>query len=143
MYFPELIALVGKPQLNDDPRFVDHDAIMANRADAVEILKEVFSSLTVDEVRALLSDFSGQWAIAQDTLEVAQDPQTLSNGYLQDCETASGSPFKLVAAPVQFGGEPATPGRAPEFNEHGDEILAELGLDWDTIVDYKVRGVVA
>jgi hypothetical protein len=44
---------------------------------------------------------------------------------------------------VQFGGEPATPGRAPEFNEHGDEILAELGLDWDTIVDYKVRGVVA
>lgn len=25
----------------------------------------------------------------------------------------------------------------------GDEILAELGLDWDTIVDLKVRGVVA
>ena len=32
---------------------------------------------------------------------------------------------------------------APEFNEHGDAILAELGLDWDTIVDLKVRGVVA
>ena len=25
--------------------------------------------------------------------------------------------------------------RAPEFNEHGDEILGELGFDWDTIVD--------
>ena len=52
-------------------------------------------------------------------------------------------PFQLVAAPVQFDEEPATPGRAPEFNEHGDDILAELGLDWDTIVDLKVRGVVA
>ena len=38
---------------------------------------------------------------------------------------------------------PRRPSRAPEFNEHGDEILAELGLDWDAIVDLKVRGVVA
>ena len=43
---------------------------------------------------------------------------------------------------MQYGGEPAQPARAPEFNEHGDAILAELGLDWDTIVDLKVRGVV-
>jgi hypothetical protein len=33
-----------------------------------------------------------------------------------------------------------TPG---EFNEHGEAILENLGLDWDTIVDLKVRGVVA
>ena len=51
-------------------------------------------------------------------------------------------PFRLVAVPVQYDEEPATPRRAPEFNEHGDEILAELGLDWDAIVDLKVRGVV-
>jgi hypothetical protein len=38
---------------------------------------------------------------------------------------------------------PPTARRAPEFNEHGDEILAELGLDWDAIIDLKVRGVVA
>jgi hypothetical protein len=35
------------------------------------------------------------------------------------------------------------PQRAPEFNEHGDGILAELGLGWDAIMDLKVRGVVA
>jgi crotonobetainyl-CoA:carnitine CoA-transferase CaiB-like acyl-CoA transferase len=44
---------------------------------------------------------------------------------------------------VQFDETPAVPGRAPEFNEHGDAILTELGLDWDSIVDLKVRGVVA
>jgi crotonobetainyl-CoA:carnitine CoA-transferase CaiB-like acyl-CoA transferase len=49
----------------------------------------------------------------------------------------------MVAAPVQFDEEPATPARAPEFNEHGDAILTDLGIDWDTIVDLKVRGVVA
>ena len=50
--------------------------------------------------------------------------------------------FQLVAAPVQYDEQPAVPGRAPEFNEHGDDILRDLGLDWDTIVDLKVRGAV-
>jgi len=44
---------------------------------------------------------------------------------------------------MQYDGEPAAPKRAPEFNEHGDAILESLGLEWDTIVDLKVRGVVA
>jgi hypothetical protein len=48
----------------------------------------------------------------------------------------------MVAAPVQFGGAPAPAERAPEFNEHGDAVLEELGIDWDTIVDLKVRSVV-
>jgi hypothetical protein len=47
-----------------------------------------------------------------------------------------------AAAPVQYDEEPAVPGRAPEFNEHGDGILGDLGIDWDTIVDLKVRGIV-
>jgi hypothetical protein len=35
------------------------------------------------------------------------------------------------------------PARAPEFNEHGDQILGDLGLDWEAIVELKARGVVA
>ena len=48
-----------------------------------------------------------------------------------------------MAGPIQYDGEPTRPRRAPEFNEQGDEILAGLGLDWDAIVDLKLRGVVA
>ncbi len=93
--------------------------------------------------RERLADFSGQWAVVQDSLEVAEDPQTLANGYIQECRTATGSPFHLAAAPIQFDEEAPVPGRAPDFNEHGDEILSGLGLDWDTIIDLKVKGVVA
>ncbi len=93
--------------------------------------------------RDRLASFSGQWAVVQDTLEAVADPQTVANGYMQECHTAAGTPFRLVAAPVQFDEEPAVPDRAPEFNEHGDSILAGIGLDEDAIIDLKVRGVVA
>jgi len=79
----------------------------------------------------------------QNTLEAAADRQTVANGYIQDYESADGSSFRLVAPPVQYGGKPPEPKRSPTFNEHGDDILAALGLDWDTVIDLKVRGVVA
>jgi hypothetical protein len=33
--------------------------------------------------------------------------------------------------------------QAAGLKEHGDAILADLGLDWDRVVDLKVRGAVA
>jgi crotonobetainyl-CoA:carnitine CoA-transferase CaiB-like acyl-CoA transferase len=109
----------------------------------MEILRTAFGERTLDEWRERLADFVGQWTVVQDTLECAADPQTVANGYVQECRTAGGDSFRLAAAPVQFDEQPAVPRRAPEFNEHGDAILEELGLDWDTIVELKVRGVVA
>ena len=142
-YWPGICDVVGRPELKHDPRFADHAALAANTGPAIAILEECFASEALDEWTRRLAHFEGQWCIVQNTLEAAKDPQTIANGYLQDCETADGTAFQLVAAPVQYDGRPAVPGRAPEFNEHGDEILGGLGLDQDAIVDLKVRGVVA
>jgi crotonobetainyl-CoA:carnitine CoA-transferase CaiB-like acyl-CoA transferase len=142
-YWPPMCEAIGRPELAADPRFSDHDSVLANSGDAIAILREAFAAYTVDEWRERLADFVGQWTVVQDTLEVVADPQTVANGYVQDCKTANGTPFRLVAAPVQFDDEPASAGRAPEFNEHGDAILVDLGVDWDDIVDLKVRGIVA
>jgi crotonobetainyl-CoA:carnitine CoA-transferase CaiB-like acyl-CoA transferase len=142
-YWPEVCKVIERPELASDERFADAAAIKDNVADAAALLREAFAERTADEWRLRLADFSGQWALVQDTLEAAADPQTLANGYVQDCETAGGDSFQLAAAPVQYDEQPAAPKRAPEFNEHGDAILAGLGLDWDTILDLKVRGIVA
>jgi crotonobetainyl-CoA:carnitine CoA-transferase CaiB-like acyl-CoA transferase len=142
-YWPLLCDVIGRPELGTDERFADQTSLLDNSDEAIAILEETFAGATLDEWRTTLDAFEGQWAVVQHTLEAAVDPQTVANGYLQDCVTAGGKPFQMVAAPVQFDEEPAAPGRAPEFNEHGDEILEGIGLDWDTIVDLKVRGVVA
>ena len=141
-YWAELCGLVGRPELATDPRFADHAALLEHSIEAQEAMEAAFAEHTAAEWRERLDNFTGQWTVVQDTLECAVDPQAIANGYMQDCATASGTPFQMVAAPVQFGGAPAPAGRAPEFNEHGDAILEEVGIDWDTIVDLKVRSVV-
>jgi crotonobetainyl-CoA:carnitine CoA-transferase CaiB-like acyl-CoA transferase len=142
-YWAPMCDLIDRPELATDPRFADHASLLANSTEAATILREAFARSTLAEWRERLKPFTGQWAVVQDTLEAAADPQTIANGYVQECETAAGVPFELAAAPVQYDEEPARPRRAPEFNEHGDDILVELGLDWDAIADLKVRGVTA
>lgn len=142
-YWGPMCEVIERPDLITDPRFVDHASLMANSVDAQQILTDVFAQRTLAEWRTQLADFSGQWAVAQNSYEAATDPQALANGYVQDCETSEGKKFQLAAAPVQFDEEAASPKRAPEFNEHGDDILTELGLDMEKIIDLKVRGVIA
>ena len=142
-YWADFCERVGRPELATDERFADHAALVQNGKVAGGILTELFASAPLETWRERLADFTGQWTVVQHTLEAAADPQSVANGYVQECKTAGGNPFHLVAVPVQYDEVAATPKRAPEFNEHGDEILGELGIDWDTIVDLKVRGVVA
>jgi crotonobetainyl-CoA:carnitine CoA-transferase CaiB-like acyl-CoA transferase len=142
-YWAEICALLDRPELATDERFAEAAALSEHAQDAADEVRAAVAERTADEWRARLEGFSGQWTVVQDTLQAVEDPQTIANGLVANCETATGTPFQLAAAPVQYDEQPAQPRRAPEFNEHGEEILTELGIDWDTIVDLKVKGVVA
>jgi crotonobetainyl-CoA:carnitine CoA-transferase CaiB-like acyl-CoA transferase len=121
-YRPNLCEIMGRPDLATDERFADQQSLVLNGSEAIAILNSVFAEATLDEWKGRLETFTGQWAVVQDSVEAAADAQTEANGYLQECRTASGHPFRLVAVPMQFDGAPAAARRAPEFNEHGDEI---------------------
>ncbi len=142
-YWPDACVAIGREDLITDARFGSHEDLTANAMDAAEILDEEIGSRTAAEWRERLRGFRGQWSFVQDAMQVAEDPQVQANGYLVETETAGGTPFSLVAPPVQFDGAPSATARAPEFNEHGDQILTELlGYDWETVVEMKVKGAV-
>jgi crotonobetainyl-CoA:carnitine CoA-transferase CaiB-like acyl-CoA transferase len=144
-YWPEFCARLGVPEYADDPRFAsDPETFMANAPIAARLVWDTISSKPLAHWREAFNGMKAQWAVAQDSLEVASDPQSVANGYIQDCVTHDGKPYRVVATPVQFDEEPAPAQRGPAFNEHGDAILVDdLGMDWDTVIDLKVRGVVA
>jgi crotonobetainyl-CoA:carnitine CoA-transferase CaiB-like acyl-CoA transferase len=142
-YWAEACTLLGLDDLASDDRFADAESLAANTPEAADLLRAAIAEQPLDVWVGRLEGFSGQWTVVQSTLQAAEDPQTVANGMMVDCENAGGVPFKLAGAPVQFGGTPPQAKRAPDFNEHGDEILAELGLDTDAVIDLKVKGVVA
>ncbi|HWF16722.1 MAG TPA: CoA transferase [Acidimicrobiales bacterium] len=142
-YWPNACKVLGREDLITDERFNSQEQLTANAKEARGILTEIFLSAPLSEWRARLDSFEGQWAFAQDSLELTTDPQVEANGYLGDTATSDGTEFKLVTTPVQFAGEPAPPRRAPEFNEHCDEILSSIGYDTDEVMQLKVSGVVA
>ncbi|HUJ64952.1 MAG TPA: CoA transferase, partial [Acidimicrobiales bacterium] len=142
-YWPGACRAIGREDLVADERFASHELLASNAGVARTILASVFASAPLAAWRERLAAFDGQWSVAQDTLEVVSDPQVEANGYLLETLNAAGVPFRLVTAPVQFGGTPATPKRAPEFNEHRDEVLASVGYSTDSILELAVEGVVA
>lgn len=142
-YWPSACRVLGREDLITDERFNSHEQLSANAKEARDILADLFRSAPLSVWRERLADFDGQWAFAQDSLELTSDPQVEANGYLGDTATADGTEFKLVTTPVQFAGEPAPPKRAPEFNEQCEEILASIGVSSDEVMDLKVAGVVA
>jgi crotonobetainyl-CoA:carnitine CoA-transferase CaiB-like acyl-CoA transferase len=73
----------------------------------------------------------------QDTLQAAEDAQIRANEYL-----VQAGELELVANPVQFDVTAPQSGPAPGFAEQTDEILLELGLDWDRIIELKTAGAV-
>lgn len=143
-YWPEACRVTGLTDLIDDERFADAEAFQANTAVAAALLAERFATEPLAVWKTRLADFKGQWAPVQNVLEVMQDPQVLANGYLVEAAAVNGDKHPLVATPVQFDQAPSPTRRAPDFSEHGDAILTDdLGIEWDSVIDLKVKGVVA
>ena len=120
-----------------------HEKLAANHTVARQLVQSEFEKKPLAEWVERFHTLQGQWTVVQNTLEVAADPQARANGYMQETRTREGTPFELVATPVQFDGEPSPTARAPEFNEHGDELLLELGLEMERILELKAGGAIS
>ncbi|MFD0854079.1 CoA transferase, partial [Actinomadura adrarensis] len=105
--------------------------------EGVKILQEVIATRTLAEWAERFATLSGPWAPVQDTLQVAQDAQVRANEYL-----VQAGELELVSSPVQFDTTAPELGPGPEFAAQSEEILLELGLDWERIIALKDAGAV-
>ena len=48
----------------------------------------------------------------------------------------------MIAPPADVGIELGEVGRAPEMGQHTEEVLLELGYDWEQIAALKERNVI-
>ncbi|MDP3890777.1 CaiB/BaiF CoA-transferase family protein [Nocardioides sp.] len=140
-HWVDLCRHVGRPDLADDPRFADPRSRGAHNADLVTLFDEIFASRTYAEWGIALATLRGVWAPVQKADEMGADPQVVANGMIQKVRYDDGD-LDLVGMPVMFDQRPAAIGRAPDFGEHTEEILASLDVSSAGIADFRARGVV-
>lgn len=141
-YFGEFCRRVGAAELAADERFASHAALKANAPQAIEVLRKVIGAQPLEHWRKNLDGFGGQWAPVQNTAEVAADPQVRANGNIVEVQH-DGQTFDLVASPVLYDETPLTLAAMPEFAAHTEELILELGGDWDRITALKESGAIS
>ncbi|MGD1279406.1 CaiB/BaiF CoA transferase family protein [Mycobacterium seoulense] len=141
-YWSEFCMCMGSPEAAADKRFATHDAIAENIHSACEIVANLIGRYPLDECERRLSGCSGAWAVWQDSWDLANDDDLVANGGIVEVVDAQGVPRKLVANPIQFDISNAPSKRAPQFAEHTDAILREIGVDDVTFGELKMEGVI-
>ncbi len=142
-YWPNVCKALGIDELEHDPRFNSVEARSQNAKELVAIFDEKFATKTRDEWMDIFSRENVIYTPMQSASDVVNDPQAIANEYIITYDHPVAGKTKSVGFPWIFSETPASVRReAPEFGQHTEEILLELGYTWDDIAKLKDEEVI-
>ena len=143
-YWSGLCRAIERPDLEHDPRFETTEARTENQEALFPIMEEVFRDKTLEEWKPRLTEAGMLWAAIQSPREVVKDPQARANDVFIPFDHPDFGRIEVVANPIKLSKTPATVRTpAPEFSEHTEEVLLELGYSWENIAQFKQQGTIA
>ena len=141
--WPGFCRAIEKPELENDSRFIDLEARRENCEELIHIIDEALVTRTMAEWEKRFKENNCMYGRVQTPMEVTTDPQALANGFFIEVEHPNAGKIKLVASPVKFSENPASlKTTCPELGQHNEEIILELGYNWDDITQFKEQGVI-
>lgn len=140
-YWSKFCRLIGREDLENDPKFSTIEVREENCKEMYHIAKDVFLSRPLAEWRPLIREFPA--SPNQSLVDIIDDPQALANDFFLPFDHPNYGPMKIMASPVNLSKTPATiRSPAPEFSQHTEEILLDEGYEWDEIVEFKDQGII-
>jgi crotonobetainyl-CoA:carnitine CoA-transferase CaiB-like acyl-CoA transferase len=142
--YPQFTEAMGKPEWRTDERYHDLATRMAHSADMVEELQAIFHTKPAAH---WVEHFGSNDLVAgpvNDYADLLYDPQVLVNNYIVTVPRNDGlPPVQMVGCPLTLmDTPPQIKALAPEFDQNTEEVLLELGYDWNELESLRRDGVI-
>ncbi|GKX35692.1 MAG: CoA transferase [Rhizobiaceae bacterium MnEN-MB40S] len=143
-FWVELTAIMGRPELANDPKFLTNNDRLAHREETVALVEEWTSQRTKAEISEALG-LRVPFGPVNTAADIYADPHIALREMLVEVENpGSAKSVTIASTPIRMT---ETPGgvtrRAPLTGEDTDRLLGELGLGVEEISDLKARRVIA
>ncbi|MCL0028614.1 CoA transferase [Dehalococcoidia bacterium] len=142
--WPNIVAMIGKPELMDDPRFSEPDGRKKHHAELDLIFQEWLDERTRSQVFRAADRAGLPGGPLLTAAELLENGHFKSRNYFQEIDhpefgslTYTGLPFKLPGASTNVSK------RAPDLGQNTTEVLSDvLGMTNAEISDLRDTGVV-
>ena len=142
--FARLAALMGRPELAADPRFVDNPARLAHVEELDRLIGAWTATLSAADCDRVLEEADIPATLIATAAEVAADPQFRHRGMVREVEDpAFGRPVLQAGVVPLVADDPGTirwPG--PAIGAHTAAVLGEIGLGGAEIAALRAEGAV-
>ena len=134
---------IDRLDLFEDERFASLLLSPEVRHELFEQLGRTFRTRPTAEWEEVLRSIGLRYAAVAEYKDVVNDEGAYANGYLQRFDHPEWGNVSMIGSPISLSETPVRPGTIPpELGQHTEEILLELGLDWDAIAALREDTVI-
>jgi len=142
-YWPNVCKALGIEELQNDPKFNSLEARGENCEELIRLIDEKIATRTMAEWMEIFKKEEVIHTPIQTATEVTNDPQALANNYFVTFDHPVFGKTKMTGWAWDFAETPCSIRReAPEFGQHTEEILLEMGYTWDDIIQLQDEGAI-
>jgi formyl-CoA transferase len=139
-----LCDAIGRPELQNDPRFANNNARVANRGTLRQILDGAFVSRDAGEWLAEFRRAGLPCGPINTIPEVFDHPQASARGLVTEVEHPTAGAVQLLGFPYKFSHTPAQVRMPPPMlGQHTEEVLVELlGYSTEAVMALQETGTI-
>lgn len=144
-FWKRICRALGKPELEDDPRFNSIEKRREQRAEVNALVTEFTRQRTVAELEELLSEHQVPNAPILGILEALTQPQADAREMVIETTHQTLGDIPIVNRPIRYADtQQAAPTAPPVLGQHTEEILRQvLGLDEERIAALRQAGAIS
>ena len=141
--WPRICALIGRPELVDDPRFSTTFARRDNRQALNEVVSAWVRSQPKEEVYHRLQGMRTIAGYVATVVDLYRSEQLKARGFFQEIDHPVAGTAMYPGFPFAVGDASPAQGRAPLLGEHNEAVYcAELGFSRQELVRLRERGII-